>query len=194
MKIIGITGGIGSGKSLVAKIVQTMGFPVYHSDQRAKYLMDENQVIQTSLRTLFGKNAYIQGKLNKPFIADQIFQDDEKRLKMNQIVHPIVRADFHNWVKSQKTPLVFQESALLFETGNHETFDAVILVVAPESVRIQRVMKRDGLTEEQIKARISSQLSDEEKRKKTAYIVSNDGNEFLIPQIMEILSALKKLT
>lgn len=194
MKVIGITGGIGSGKSLVAKIVHTLGFPVYYSDQRAKELMDENPAIQIALLALFGQHAYSQGKLNKSFIADQIFQDDDKRLKMNQIVHPVVRADFMDWVKSQNTPLVFQESALLFETGNHAAFDAIILVTASESLRIQRVMERDGLTEEQVKARISAQLSDEQKRKKTPYIVRNDGDEFLIPQILEILSTLKKLT
>lgn len=194
MKIIGITGGIGSGKSLIAKILQAMNFPIYYSDNRAKELMNENEVIRTKLEALFGNEAYVDGKLNRPYIAEQIFQDESKRLAMNEIVHPVVLADFRDWTNKQTTPFVFQESALLFETGNDQSFDAVILVTAPESIRIKRVMQRDNSTEEHVRSRIAAQMSEDEKRQKTPYIIENSGEVLLVPQVLAILSTLKEIT
>ncbi|WP_341901737.1 dephospho-CoA kinase [Fluviicola taffensis] len=186
-KTIGITGGIGSGKSIVSKILQLMGYPVYSSDQRAKDLMTEDQSIVAGLKNLFGEEAYTNSTLNRPYIANRIFQDDSKRIAMNNLVHPAVRADFQNWIKNQKSPIVFQESALLFETGNYKTFDGIILVTAPEKVRMQRVKERDQLTDEQVQSRFNAQLSEEEKMKLTDYIISNDGNQLLVPQILDLL-------
>jgi len=189
-KIIGITGGIGSGKSIVSKVIQLMGYPVYSSDQRAKDLMHENQTLVTALKELFGEEAYVGTDLNRPYIAAQIFQDDSKRIAMNALVHPAVREDFRNWVSNQKASLLFQESALLFETGNYKTFDAVILVSAPEEIRMQRVKERDKLTDEQVQARFNAQMPEAEKMKLTEYIIHNDGNQLLVPQILNLLKEL----
>jgi dephospho-CoA kinase len=189
-KTIGITGGIGSGKSIVSKILQLMGYPVYSSDQRAKDLMHEDQALVAGLKKLFGDQAYLDSNLNRPYIAAQIFQDESKRTAMNNLVHPAVRADFQNWVKQQESPLLFQESALLFETGNYKSFDAVVLVSAPEEIRMQRVKERDRLTDEQVKARFAAQLSEEEKMKLADYVIYNDGNQLLIPQILDLLKKL----
>ena len=189
-KTIGITGGIGSGKSIVSRILQLMGYPVYSSDQRAKELMHEDQSLIAGLKELFGEEAYLNSNLNRPFIAAQIFRDDSKRTDMNNLVHPAVRADFKNWKNQQNTPLVFQESALLFETGSYKLFDGVILVSAPEEVRMQRIKERDQLTDEQVQARFDAQLSEEEKMKLTNYIIYNDGNQLLVPQILDLLNRI----
>lgn len=186
-KIIGITGGIGSGKSVVSRILQLMGYPVYSSDQRAKEIMVEDQSIISGLKNLFGEAAYTNSNLNRSYIATQLFQDDSKRIAMNNLVHPAVRADFQQWIENQKSPILFQESALLFETGNYKSFDGIILVTAPEEVRMQRVKERDQLTDEQVQARFNAQLSEEEKMKLTNHIIYNDGNQLLVPQILDLL-------
>jgi len=189
-KIIGITGGIGSGKSVVSRILQLMGYPVYSSDQRAKEIMVEDPSIISGLKTLFGDTAYTNSNLNRSYIATQLFQDDSKRIAMNNLVHPAVRADFQQWIKNQKSPILFQESALLFETGNYKSFDGIILVTAPEEVRMQRIKERDQLTDEQVQARFNAQLSEAEKMKLTNQIINNDGNQLLVPQILDLLKQL----
>ena len=189
-KTIGITGGIGSGKSLVAKVLQLMGYSVYSSDQRAKEIMQEDQVLIAGLKELFGEEAYLGSNLNRPYIAAQIFKDSSKRTAMNNLVHPAVRKDFQNWVSSQKSDLLFQESALLFETGNYRSFDAVILVSAPEKVRMERVKERDQLTDEQVQSRFNAQMPEEEKMKLTNLVIQNDGNHLLVPQILDLLKRI----
>ncbi len=189
-KTIGITGGIGSGKSVVSKILQLMGYPVYSSDQRAKEIMHEDQSLIAGLKELFGEEAYLDSNLNRPYIAAQIFRDDSKRTAMNNLVHPAVRADFQQWIKQQNAPVLFQESALLFETGSYKLFDGVILVSAPEEVRIQRIKERDQLTDEQVQARFNAQLSEEEKMKLTDLVIQNDGNHLLVPQILDLLKRI----
>lgn len=190
-KTIGITGGIGSGKSLVAKVLQLMGYPVYSSDQRAKEIMQEDQSLITGLKELFGEEAYLDSNLNRSYIATQIFKDSSKRIAMNNLVHPAVRKDFQNWVSMQKSPLLFQESALLFETGNYRSFDAVILVSAPEKVRMERVKERDHLTDEQVQSRFNAQMPEEEKMKLTNLVIQNDGNHLLVPQILDLLKRIE---
>jgi dephospho-CoA kinase len=189
-KTIGITGGIGSGKSMVAKVLQLMGYPVYSSDQRAKEIMQEDQLLIAGLKELFGEEAYLDSNLNRPYIAAQIFKDSSKRTAMNNLVHPAVRKDFQNWVSRQKSPLLFQESALLFETGNYRSFDAVILVSAPEKVRMERVKERDQLTDDQVQSRFNAQMSEEEKMKLTDLVIHNDGNQLLVPQILGLLQRI----
>lgn len=164
-----------------------MGYPVYSSDQRAKDLMHEDQAIVSGLKELFGEEAYLDLNLNRPYIAARIFQDHSKRTAMNNLVHPAVRADFQKWIKQQHAPILFQESALLFETGSYKLFDGVVLVSAPEEVRMQRIRERDHLTDEQVQARFKAQLSEEEKMKLTNYIIYNDGNQLLVPQILDLL-------
>lgn len=189
-KIIGITGGIGSGKSVVSKILQLMGYPVYPSDQRAKEIMHEDPSIIQELTNLFGDQAYLKTELNRSFIANQIFQDDSKRIQMNQIVHPAVRADFKRWTENQVSPFAFQESALLFETGNYKAFDAVILVTASQKVRLERIKLRDNLSEKEIQERFNAQMLEEEKKKLTSLVIDNNGDTFLVPQILELLQKI----
>ncbi len=167
-----------------------MGYPVYSSDQRAKELMHEDQTLINNLKELFGEEAYLNSNLDRPYIAAQIFQDESKRAAMNNLVHPAVRADFKNWVGQQTSHIVFQESALLFETGNYQSFDAVILVSAPKEIRMKRVKERDHLTDEQVQSRFNAQMPEAEKMKLTDLIIHNDGNQLLVPQILNLLKEL----
>lgn len=164
-----------------------MGYPVYSSDQRAKDLMHEDPELIARLKELFGEEAYLNSQLNRPYIAAQIFKDASKRTAMNNLVHPAVRLDFQNWKNQQKSGFLFQESALLFETGNYKTFDAVILVSAPKEIRMQRVRERDQLTDEEVQSRFDAQMPEEEKLKLTKLVIHNDGNQLLVPQILEII-------
>jgi dephospho-CoA kinase len=195
MKKIGITGGIGSGKSYVSLIIKSMGFPVYHSDENAKLLMESNPVIKEGLQLLFGESIYEKGELNKKKLAELIFESPELREKVNGLVHPIVRADFAQWATNQSQEIVFNEAAILFETGAHTNFDATILVIAPEAIRIDRVMKRENCSEELVLKRIHSQWSDEQKSGLANFQIINDSVSPLLSQVEQVLekiSALKK--
>ncbi len=187
--IVGITGGIGSGKTICAEIFEELEIPVYYSDQRAKELMVTDLNLITSIKLLFGEESYTEdGRLNRKYIAGLIFNDESMLKEMNKLVHPAVRADFLNWGRQQlkSAPYIMQESALLYETGSYRLFDKVIVVDAPIDIRIRRVMERDSVTEEQVLARMSKQLPSEEKREKADYIIENDGRHSIIRQIIEI--------
>ncbi|MEP2277877.1 dephospho-CoA kinase [Maribacter sp.] len=173
MMVIGLTGGIGSGKSTVAGMFNELGVPVYDSDQRAKYLMNNSELIFEQLVELLGEEAYVDGRLNRSFIASKVFKDKELLQKLNGIVHPVVRQDFVDWTKEQDSPYVIQETALLFENRAQELYDKVILVTAPKEVRIARVLHRDESTREQVEARMSNQLDDETKLKLTNIVIEN---------------------
>jgi len=195
MKKIGITGGIGSGKSYVSRIIKSMGFPVYHSDESAKLLMESNPEIKEGLQLLFGASIYEKGELNKKKLAELIFESPELREKVNALVHPIVRADFAQWATNQSQEIVFNEAAILFETGAHTNFDATILVIAPEAIRINRVMKRENCSRELVLKRIHSQWSDEQKSSLANFQIINDSVSPLLSQVEKVLekiSALKK--
>ena len=187
MKRIGITGGIGAGKSLVAEIIKAMGYPVYNSDERAKELTDSNPKIKEGLIHLFGIEIYQNDKLNKFALAQAIFSDDSLREKVNALIHPIVREDFKLWALAQNNSLVFNESAILFETGSFKNFDAIILVYVPTELRIKRIMKRDNCSENEVLKRMNSQFSDEEKYLLTEFRVLNDEQRPLLAQIEEII-------
>ena len=187
MKRIGITGGIGAGKSLVAEIIKAMGYPVYNSDERAKELTDSNPKIKAGLIHLFGIEIYQNDKLNKFALAQAIFSDDSLRDKVNTLTHPIVREDFNLWTLAQNTELVFNESAILFEMGSYKNFDAIILVFAPIELRIQRIMKRDNCSENEVLKRMNSQFSDEEKYQLTEFRVLNDEQTPLLKQVEQII-------
>jgi dephospho-CoA kinase len=195
MKKIGITGGIGSGKSYVSRIIKSMGFPVYHSDENAKLLLESNPLIKEGLLLLFGASIYEKGELNKKKLAELIFESPELREKVNSLVHPIVRADFAQWASNQSKEIVFNEAAILFETGANTNFDATILVIAPEAIRIDRVMKRENCSRELVLKRIHSQWSDEQKSSLATYQIINDSVSPLLSQVenvLEKISALKK--
>lgn len=188
--MIGITGGIGSGKSIIGKILTSMGYPVYYSDEAAKELMENDTVIVNELNQLFNNKAYNMGKLNRTYLAQQIFTNPDLKQKVNQIVHPRVRAHFKEFVEQQNNSLVFNEAAILFETGGDKNFDAIILVVADEDVRIERVMNRDGVAKEEVLNRINNQWSDEKKKKLTEFVITNNPTDLLVPQLNKILEKL----
>lgn len=189
-KVVGITGGIGSGKSVIGKMLTTMGYPVYYSDQAAKELMEIDAMIIKELNQLFDNKAYDEGKLNRTYLAQQIFSNPKLKNKVNQIVHPRVRAHFKEFVEKQSSPLVFNEAAILFETGGDKNFDAIILVVADEGIRIERVINRDGIAKEEVINRINNQWSDEKKKKLTEYVITNNPTDLLVPQLNKILEKL----
>ena len=191
MKRIGITGGIGSGKSFIATIIERMGYPVYYSDVRSKELTNIHPVIRQGLIDLVGENVYFGGELDKKVLATAIFSNDELRLKVNQLIHPIVRQDFEDWAKAQTSDLIFNEAAILFETGAYRNFDATILVYAPEELRLKRVLKRDIITKEEVLARMNNQMNDNEKRKMTSLQILNDGESPLLKQLEEVIERLK---
>ncbi|WP_235296024.1 dephospho-CoA kinase [Portibacter marinus] len=193
-KTIGLTGGIGSGKSFIAEIFKILGIQVYNSDINAKLLMSENKQLKNGIIKLLGKKAYhSDGQLNRELIAEKIFKNKSKLEKINNLVHPAVREDFQNFVKKHKKhQYVINEAALFVENGSHKDFDHLITVVAPEEVRIERVMKRDGVNQEEVVERMQNQSSDESKMKVSDHVIFNDASENLFVQISSIHQALVK--
>lgn len=186
---VGITGGIGSGKTIVCKILETMGYPVFYSDRVAKELMYSDSQLKSELIELIGAEAYIDGELNRPFIAQMVFSRPDLLAKINSLVHPRVREAFSQFtLANADSKFVFNEAAILFETGAYKSFDAIILVTASEDLRIQRVMDRDQITAEQVKERMKNQWTDQEKEKLTEFIVSNNTNDLIAPQLEKILA------
>lgn len=183
---IGLTGGIGSGKTTVARIFESLDVPVYYSDPRAKALMNTDISIRESLVELFGQQAYCGGTLDRGYIASVVFADSDMLLRLNAIVHPAVMRDFEAWAAEQHSVYVIEESAILFESGFDKGVDRVISVVAPESLRIERVMCRDGMSADDVRRRIANQMPDHERIAKSDYIVVADDKELIIPQVIEI--------
>ncbi|WP_372474574.1 dephospho-CoA kinase [Capnocytophaga sp. ARDL2] len=193
MKKIGITGGIGSGKSTVMDYISSQGYPVYCSDIRAKELMLQPTIIQ-EIQQIFDENVIENHQLDRKKIASIVFQNPEKLQQLNNIVHPAVERDFMEFCQThQDKDFVFYESALMIETGNYQQFDKVILVTAPLETRIQRVMQRDSLSKKEIEKRIANQLSDEEKRKFIDFEIVNQEKSETFKQIEEILKILKSM-
>lgn len=189
---IGITGGIGTGKSTVSKILIALGYPVYFSDDRAKWLMENNQQLVAELTRLIGDETYIAGKLNRSFIAEKLFSNSQLKEKINELVHPVVRNDFNDWADSQQAPLLFQESALLVETGAYQLFDALIVVTAPLEQRTKRIQKRDGISINEINMRLTNQLAESEKIAIADYVISNDDHQPIVFQTQKIVGELLK--
>ncbi len=191
---VGITGGIGTGKSTVAKILVALGYPVYFSDDRAKWLMENNQPLVTELTYLLGELTYVSEKLNRTYIAEKLFSTPALKEKINALVHPVVRADFKLWVENQTQSIVFQESALLVEIGAVQLFDALIVVTAPLEDRVKRIQKRDGLNTSEIERRFANQFSDEEKIKVADFVLINDERSPLLNQVLTVLKQLNRLS
>lgn len=173
VKIVGLTGGIGSGKTTVANFFSTLEIPVYIADVEAKNLMSSNCELQQKLIDLFGNETFANGELNRNFLAGIVFNDPKKLAILNHLVHPFVASDFKKWVSKQKAPYVVKESALLFETGDYKNCDVIILVKAPLEERIKRVMQRDLSSRESVLKRISHQWSDEKKQLLADYTIEN---------------------
>ena len=191
MKKIGLTGGIGSGKTYVAQILEKMGYPVYYSDTRAKELCNEDPLIIRQLKELLGNDAYKNEKLNKSFISNQIFSSPDLRESINSIIHPVVRNDFDQWLENLSShSLVFNEAAILFETKSYKRFDETILVYAPLEIKIQRLISRDRVSKEEITAKMNAQWSDAKKMTLTRFHILNDEKTPLLEQIETILEKL----
>lgn len=181
---IGLTGGIGSGKSTVARIFNVLGIPVYNADDAAKRLMGENDELKNSIVRLFGKESYINGTLNRKYLSGQVFNDSRKIKLLNSLVHPATIRDAEQWMKKQQAPYIIKEAALIFESGSNQFLDYVIGVQSPLELRIERAMKRDNISREQVKARMKLQLDEEEKMKKCDFVIVNDEQQALIPQVL----------
>ena len=189
---VGITGGIGSGKSTVCKIFKLIGVPVFEADVIAKNLINSDEKIRTELIQLFGNNIYEPNKkLNTKMLAGLIFNDDSLLEKVNKLVHPAVRNEFILWHEKQNSKYTVHEAAILFESGFYKMMDFTILVSAPEITRIERVVKRDGIKPDLVETRIRKQWNDEEKRKLAHIELINDNKHLLIPQILEIDKKLR---
>jgi dephospho-CoA kinase len=191
---VGITGGMGSGKSTVAKVFEVLGIPVYYADDAAKRLMNEDAVLKEKLVLAFGKDTYTGGTLNRTYLSSLVFNNPEKLQLLNTIVHPATIADADKWMQQQTTPYVLKETALLFESGAAKHLDKVIGVYAPAPLRIKRVIQRDNISEEDVIARMSKQMDEDEKMRLCDYIITNDEQELVIPQVLkihEMLLALK---
>ncbi len=190
---IGITGGIGSGKSVVSHLLEVMDIPVYISDVESKRLTASDVQIRQELIDLLGEEVYAGGELNKPLLASYIFGNPKHIRTVNSIIHPRVRDDFHRWVGHHAAcPIVGMESAILIEAGFVGEVDAVVMVYAPEEVRITRAMQRDAVSRELVERRVRSQMSDEEKRSRADFVIVNDGETPLIPQVLEVITSLSK--
>ncbi len=187
MKKIGITGGIGSGKTTVCKIFETLGIPIYYADDRAKALMVQSESIRSQIKEVFGEAAYLEnGMLHRAHIAGIAFSNPDKLSQLNAIVHPAVAQDAADWQATQTTPYTLKEAALLFESGSYRALDAIITVYAPKALRLKRVMQRDGADEAAVLNRMNKQMPDMDKLNLADFVITNTGEEPLIPQVLRI--------
>jgi dephospho-CoA kinase len=187
---VGISGGIGSGKSYVSNLLEEKGFPVYNADARAKELMNSNPVIREALTEAFGEEVFIDNQLNRPFLANIIFNAPERREWVNSVVHPVVYADFAEWANEQTSNIVFQENAVMFDTGSYRKFDKTILVFADLETRIRRTMLRDNSDRKDVQARINSQGNPEEHKKLADFVIDNSEGKDVEQQLEAILQSL----
>ncbi len=192
MITVGITGGIGSGKSTIAHLFELMSYPVYCSDTRSKWLMNNDLEIKKQLIDNFGEKVY-PGYLDRATLANIVFNDKEALEKLNAISHPAVEKDFIRWRAEQTTDIVFKEAAILFESGSYKNVDKTICVVAPEIIRIKRVMQRDNANAKQVQERIANQWPDEKKIEFADFVINTNDIELAIPQAIKTLEAIKSL-
>jgi len=181
---IGLTGGIGSGKSTVARIFSVLGIPVYDADSASKRLMTEVEDLKKKIIESFGKESYTNGILNRKYLSEQVFSDPKKTELLNAIVHPATIKDAEEWMKKQNAPYIIKEAALIFESGSNKFLDKVIGVSSPISLRMERTMKRSNITSEQVKERMALQMDEEEKLRLCDYVIINDEQQMLIPQVL----------
>ena len=191
---IGLTGGIGSGKSTVAHFFQILRIPVYNADDAAKKLMVEDKELKTAIINAFGKRSYINGNLDREYIASLVFNNKEKLDLLNSLVHPVTIRDAKDWFQKQNAAYAIKEAALIFESGGNNDLDYVIGVQSPLKLRIQRTMDRDHISEDEIKARIDKQMKEEEKIERCDFILVNNEQEMLIPQVLNLHEKLLKLS
>lgn len=183
---VGLTGGIGSGKSTVAKIFEVLSIPVYYADDAAKKIMNTNEELKALLIKNFGEQTYQNGLLNRSYLASVVFADKEKLELLNSLTHPATIRDADKWIEKQTSPYIIKEAALLFESGSNKHLDHVIGVFAPQEIRIKRTMIRDNITREEVLLRMSRQMDEESKMKLCDSIITNDEQTLLIPQVLQL--------
>lgn len=183
---VGLTGGIGSGKSTVAKVFELLGIPVYYADDATKQLMNTNPGLRTSILEHFGSDAYVNNELNRKYLASVVFADKEKLDLLNSLTHPVTIRDADEWMSRQTSPYVIKEAALLFESGAAAHLDTIVGVYAPQHIRVKRVMERDGLNAEEVIKRISRQIDEEMKMKLCDHVITNNEQELLLPQVLAL--------
>lgn len=188
---LGLTGGIGSGKSTVARIFEEFHIPVYYADDRAKWLMNQPK-LKRKITQEFGESAYENGVLNRSYLAEIVFTNQEALLKLNGIVHPAVGLDFENWCNHQKSDVVVKEAAVLIESGAKDSVDEIVVITAPPKVRIDRVMNRDNITEQQVVDRLNNQMTDSQRAEFATYVIDNGGEKMLIPQVKSIIEDVRR--
>lgn len=193
MMIVGLTGGIGTGKSTIAGMFKDLGVPIYDSDSEAKRLMSSSIELKSAIIKLLGKRAYAGKTLNRSFIASRVFKNPETLQELNKIVHPAVKEDFIKWAKNQQSPYVIQETALIFENGSQDQYDYVILITAPTDLRIHRVMGRDGVTQEEVLGRMKNQFEDPEKLALAQFHIDNIDLETTQKEVVKLHKRLGRL-
>ena len=195
-KIIGLTGGIGSGKTTVAKFIEEMGFPVYFSDDRAKNIVNDDEALKNKIKELLGEEAYDEnGFYNIKYVSGIVFNDNEMRLQLNALIHPAVKIDFENWVENQNSEFVFKETALLFELKLNESCYKSVLVTADDNIRIKRVMDRDQKTYREIEAVIDKQMPEKDKIKRADFVIfNNEGIDELKTATEKMMVELKEVS
>ncbi len=190
---IGLTGGIGSGKTTVARILETLGIPVYYADDAAKTIMKTDTDLIQQIIHHFGEACYAEGQLQRKYLADIVFNNPEKLALLNSLIHPVTIRHSEEWFHRQTTPFAVREAALLFESGASENLDFIVGVYAPKQLRLQRVIKRDGLSVEEIQKRMDRQINEEMKMKLCDAVIRNDEQQLVIPQVMELHERLLEL-
>jgi dephospho-CoA kinase len=183
---VGLTGGIGSGKSTVAQIFEVLGIPVFYADDEAKRILNDNEELKLSIIKNFGEESYKDGMLNRKYIASVVFNDKEKLELLNSLTHPVTMRNGDAWMNKQTTPYAIHEAALIFEANVDQRLDYVIGVYSPEELRIKRVTRRDNASIEDVKKRISRQMNEDEKMKRCDFVLLNDEQQLLMPQVLKL--------
>ena len=191
---VGLTGGIGSGKTIASKIFEVLGIPVYQADVAAKRLMETNPVLKNQLIEQFGNDAFVDGKLNRSYIAEIIFNDKEKLQLINSLVHPYTIQDGIEWMKKQTTPYAIKEAALIFESGSQSNFDYIIGISSPLTLRLNRTLKRDNINRELVLEKMENQLDEETKMKLCDFVLLNDERTLLTTQVLAVHEKLIALS
>ena len=189
---IGLTGGIGSGKTIVARVFETLGIPVYYADDAAKHIMNTDPGLRQSIKMHFGEAAYANDQLDRKYLASVVFNDKSKLELLNSLIHPVTINDAEQWMKKQTSPYVIKEAALLFESGASEHLDRIVGVYAPQHIRVKRVMERDGLSVEEVMKRVSRQIDEEMKMKLCDHVIINNEQELVIPQVLQLHAIFSK--
>lgn len=183
---VGLTGGIGSGKSTVARVFGVLGIPVFNADEESKRLLRDDDAVKSAVIAAFGNAIYVNGELDRAALASVVFQDAEALAKLNAIAHPAVRKQLGRWIDEQRSPYVLVEAALMVDTGWYRSMDQLAVVSAPEAERVKRVMARDGMTEEQVMARVRNQVGEEQRLAVADHVIQNDGTVLVIPQVLAL--------